>query len=429
MDNINIDNTYSIKYNEKNSDEKLSIFVQNMWLTPLVSKDKDERFQKICEIIKDEEYDVIVLLEVWNEKYRNIMIKKSLSTKYNNYYFSNGIGVYGSGINGNGIIIFSKFDIIKCKYHSYLINGIPHKFQHMDYYGGKGVGYLELSLLNQNIDLYVTHTHASYSKDCKDYYACRTSQIYEFCEFVKDTHKNDLAIILGDFNTQEGELPYKLLFCELKELQDSWLVCNGECNTITQSTYSSPDNTYSYEQPQRLDYIFYLSNNKSKMKWFSKSCDIIKYYTQSGKSLSDHFGLCTVFDIKENKNNDNLNPDLNKFEWYEDIEKCIVYEEVYQTIEYELHENKKTRIINYIIGFMLYFISTNIILFMSNHIPKIFTLLSLITFSMSTYIIYYTTYILSDNICNYKEMLNEMIRNYNMDNKLKGKYIYIVFNK
>lgn len=408
-----IDDNYELLNHNRNisyeSINGLNIYVQNTWLVPAVSKDTKERFMKIKEIIKEENFDVIVLLEVWSQNYREQLIEISQNTLYNHYNYVCGTGIPAwPYVNGSGIMIFSKLEIIDAQYHAYSVNGKPHMMQHTDYYGGKGVGLCELRTSHGDIELYITHTHASYEEDNRDYYSCRTLQIYEFCEFVKQTHKNNLAILLGDFNTQEGELPYRYLLDNFTDLKDAYIKCNNDkCDYVGASTYSAPDNTYADEEPQRLDYLFYLNDIDINGKlWTAKECNIIKYYTETGHSLSDHFGLSATFKYtnpEENSPNDNNEENSNILH---NREKT--YNAVRHVLEKGVIDTEKERRHNYFYGFFTYIISLFLIIMFHNSFSNIMIFIIMLIPMYSMYEILYTKFILCDNIRHYKEVINQI---------------------
>lgn len=246
---------------------KFNIFYQNMWGIPIFSKNLKERLFKLKQIINSEIYDVIVLLEVWSENDRENLIGCCEGTKYNFHYsFSPGIGIpFWPRINGTGIIVLSKFPIIKTMYKSFSINGIPHHFEHSDYYTSKGVAFCRIATLQGDIELYITHLHASYDSGHLDYLSCRSSQMYELTQFVKSTAKSPLVMVIGDFNAQRGEVPYQIFSELLPHFNDCWYECNQnsillfiiiENDYMSSVTYGNLENTY-HGDPQRIDYIYY----------------------------------------------------------------------------------------------------------------------------------------------------------------------------
>lgn len=401
--------------------ENISIYVQNAWCLPIVSPDLKERFEKVKEIIREEKYDVIVLLEMWISNYREELIKECEKNDYVHYSYGSGIGMpICADVNGSGMMIFSKLNMIEAKHHRYSVNGIPHMIQHSDYYGGKGVGLCRLlSSDDKSIDLYVTHLHSTYESDHKDYMSVRSVQMYELCEFIKDTHNpNSLFLLLGDLNTSEGQLPFEILKSSFYGLKDCWLEYigdkSGDVADISSCTFDCPDNTYRdvKESPQRLDYVFYISDKNDN--WLLKECKIEKKYCKSGKSLSDHYGLSVVFSydkIGETENNriksiDNIsviseNEDDNN-------DRRIVLENMKEVIQNDIKSQSKKRKYNVRNGISIYVISLLLIVIFGNNVNRWLLLILNLSLFFSIYIIVYSILILDNDIGQYREVINQL---------------------
>lgn len=62
-----------------------------------------------------------------------------------------------SGTIGSGLCLFSKWPICETLYHKFDPNGYPHKVQHGDWFGGKGVGMAVIRAHGLLVHVYVTH--------------------------------------------------------------------------------------------------------------------------------------------------------------------------------------------------------------------------------------------------------------------------------
>ena len=62
-----------------------------------------------------------------------------------------------SGMIGSGLCIFSKISIEEALFHKFDLNGYAHKVHHGDWFGGKGVGLVKLSVQGFHINFYITH--------------------------------------------------------------------------------------------------------------------------------------------------------------------------------------------------------------------------------------------------------------------------------
>lgn len=211
------------------------ILVQNIWGLPVIAPDLTERVKGFAETIKTNQYDIIILLELWCKREQDILIKAAEEVNINYYhYFRPGIGfVMWPLIHGSGILVLSRFPIIESLYKRYSVNGNPYMIHHADYYGSKGCGLVRIQInKNQQIDLYCTHPQASYKSDRSDYLPCRMSQAFEMCKFIENSKKNELVIISGDLNSYPNELNSLLLKNMIVGIKDSWLEMNKSKHII-----------------------------------------------------------------------------------------------------------------------------------------------------------------------------------------------------
>ena len=58
---------------------------------------------------------------------------------------------------GSGLCVFSKIPIEETLFHKFDLNGYAHKVHHGDWFGGKGVGLVKLSVEGLKINLYISH--------------------------------------------------------------------------------------------------------------------------------------------------------------------------------------------------------------------------------------------------------------------------------
>lgn len=154
---------------------EIKVFSLNTWMLPLgISADNNERFEKIIEHIKEEDYDIICLQEVWGNNY----LKKLEELEYNTYYKNNKF------FNSGGLVILSKekgeFTKNSFKTNSNIIEKIA------------GKGYLLLETKNFT----VVNTHL-------DAYDKKIS-IKQFEEIKKLSQEK--IILCGDFNLEKKRI-------------------------------------------------------------------------------------------------------------------------------------------------------------------------------------------------------------------------------
>lgn len=220
---------------ESKNVNKFRMLVQNMWGLPVIAPDLTDRVKGFAETIKTNNYDIIIIVELWCKREQDILIKaaEEVNIKYY-HYFRPGIGfVMWPLIHGSGILVLSRFPIVESLYKRYTVNGDPYMIHHADYYGSKGCGLLRIQInKDQQIDLYCTHPQASYKSDRSDYLCCRMSQAFELCKFIENSKKNELVIIGGDLNSYPNEVNSLLLKYMIVGIKDSWLEMNKSINVF-----------------------------------------------------------------------------------------------------------------------------------------------------------------------------------------------------
>ncbi|KAG7261223.1 hypothetical protein CRUP_032516, partial [Coryphaenoides rupestris] len=118
---------------------RLRVFSLNCWGIRYLSKHCAQRYAMIGDLLAKEQYDVILLQEVWCEKDFEALKKKLACSHPHSHYFK-------SGVIGSGLAIFSKHRIQDTLRYSYSLNGYPYMLQHGDWFGGKAVGMAVLSI-------------------------------------------------------------------------------------------------------------------------------------------------------------------------------------------------------------------------------------------------------------------------------------------
>lgn len=272
----------------------LRVLTLNVWALPKVSKEKDLRIQEVAKRLSSGEFDIVSLQEIWGEGDRTkvIDIAAEGGLKYSHYF--------RSGTIGSGILVLSRYPILKLSYHRFSINGKPYKIYHGDYFGGKGVGLAKIATPMGNVDFYLTHLIAQYHTDNDEYLAHRVIQAFELIEFVQATTSADLSIIVGDFNSTPDSLGYSM-YRQIGQFEDAFYQVNPKKPGYTYSA-ENPYNTnlarVDFIESERIDYIFYqLANGKS---WDLVDCRLIMQNIDSevdGKpaAYSDHYGVFAQF--------------------------------------------------------------------------------------------------------------------------------------
>lgn len=281
------------------SGSEIKVLTLNCWGIPLpfVCKLQKERIYAIGDTISQQDFDIVLLQEVW-DKTDYYCLKQKLNNKlpYSHYFFS--------GAGGSGVCVFSKNKILETFYHIFPLNGYAHKLFHGDWFGGKGVGLCRLLLHGLRVNLYCTHLHAEYTPHDDEYLAHRFSQAFEMSQFIKLTSNLDICdvvILGGDLNLQPKDLGYKVIKSN-SNLIDSWLVKHGEnggqtCDCPTNSFVSA----YSLAMDpkgKRIDYILYRGNKGFDVR--VKTCEIeMGQIPGKDYNFSDHEAVLATLTVKK----------------------------------------------------------------------------------------------------------------------------------
>jgi endonuclease/exonuclease/phosphatase family metal-dependent hydrolase len=190
----------------------------------------------------------------------------------------------------------SRYPVSTARFEPYLLRGYPERFDHADYYAGKGFLYLRLATQRGPVALINTHLHAEYDEAMGDeYLGIRAGQAVQLAAALK--HIDEPLLVPGDFNAGEGKPVYRVL-SGLSGLHDSALTLDRRQNTVRRanayrSSKSSPD--------QRKDYIFYRDGAAGTLRPVALRRVFDRNFTIDGEtgSFSNHDGLLAEFELVE----------------------------------------------------------------------------------------------------------------------------------
>jgi len=282
---------------------EISILTLNCWGLGLgISKNRNERMEDIGKYLSEQNYDVVLLQEVWIRENFNTIRSLLASMLPYSHFFDNGI-------IGTGTCIFSKVRINDVTFHEFGLNGYPHKLAHGDWFGGKGLGVGQIDFKGFNVHLFTSHYHATYDYNpLKDVYlGHRVVHAVESAQWIKlSSSSADLTIYAGDLNTEPKDIPYQLVRY-VTPLKDSWVEGNGVEGGETSET---PANSFTYssalrESPQgkRIDYILYMAGPNITAR--TVSCSLPLPHRIAGKNISysDHEAVATTIKLSRQSEN------------------------------------------------------------------------------------------------------------------------------
>nr|XP_040058894.1 sphingomyelin phosphodiesterase 2 isoform X2 [Gasterosteus aculeatus aculeatus] len=227
----------------------------------------------IGELLSKEEYDIVLLQEVWSEKDYLSLKKKLAFCHPHSHHFK-------SGVIGSGLAIFSKHRIHDTFLYRYSLNGYPYMVQHGDWFGGKAVGMAVLKLGGLTANVYVTHLHAEYSRDKDSYLPHRVVQAWELQQFVRHTSAAaDVVILGGDLNMHPQDLGSRLLM-SYTGLRDSYLEsaefdgCEDGMTLIADNPFIGKGSMGPLEKGIRIDYILFKVGEIRVPSCFNQEADV-----------------------------------------------------------------------------------------------------------------------------------------------------------
>jgi len=282
----------------------IKVFTLNCWGILGVSTHRVVRMRAIAQHLANSDYDLVLLQEVWVPSDFEHICKVTRYVLPFTHFFD-------QGIIGTGTCVLSKVPIVDAVFHEFSMNGYPHQVLHGDWFAGKGLGVVTLDFQGLNIHVFVSHLHAEYCRRKDIYLGHRVLQALEAAQWVKLTSPGaDLTIYAGDFNTEPGDVPYRILRC-VGGLEDAWEEIQG---TGGGETCGTPKNTYctiaeqkEYPRGKRIDYILHSAGRGRNCKVLECSLPLppaipasLAALVGTACSYSDHEAVCAVLRVSPN---------------------------------------------------------------------------------------------------------------------------------
>lgn len=224
----------------------------------------------IGELLSREQYDIVLLQEVWSEKDYLFLKNKLACSHPHSHYFK-------SGVIGSGLATFSKHRIHDAFLYCYSLNGYPYMVNHGDWFGGKAVGMVILEIGKLKAHVYATHLHAEYSREKDTYLPHRVVQAWELQHFIRHTSSGaDLVILGGDLNMHPQDLGNRLLrtFTGLRDCYrdtEKFDGCEDGITLIADNPFISPKELGPFEKGIRIDYILIKGSSRVDIQCESMS--------------------------------------------------------------------------------------------------------------------------------------------------------------
>lgn len=218
----------------------------NVWGMPWpMARDTPERMRAIGAALPALEADAVAFQEVWTAAARDVLVasaqRAGLSETWHNE----------ATFGGSGLLVVSRLPLARVRFEPYLLRGLPHRFWHGDYWGGKGFAEVELAGPEGAFTLVTTHLHAQYTPDGSDeYFSHRMGQVVQLAARLREI--DEPLVAAGDFNLREDRPEYRVLV-GLAHLRDAAAALDRRQPT---SLAGSPYRTAGHAPEERIDYAF-----------------------------------------------------------------------------------------------------------------------------------------------------------------------------
>ena len=221
----------------------INVITLNCWGLKYISAHRHDRLCAIGDALAgaSPQPSIVGLQECWTQQdYHAIRERTKDLLPYGKFYYG--------GIFGAGLVVLSRWPIIRSSMHAYPLNGRPTAFFRGDWFVGKGVacatirvprathgegtGYQRDPAGNPSssdderiIEVFNTHLHAPYEREPNDSYIChRTAQAWEISKLMSAAaERGRLVIGLGDFNMRPHSLACRILQSNAP-VRDAWRV-------------------------------------------------------------------------------------------------------------------------------------------------------------------------------------------------------------
>ncbi|NWR87808.1 NSMA phosphodiesterase, partial [Furnarius figulus] len=276
---------------------RLRVFDLNCWAIRYLSKRRQERMQLIGDLLHREDFDLVLLQEVWSEQdYGDLKVKLGSCYPFSHYF--------RSGVIGSGLCVFSRFPILDTLLYQYSLNGYPYMLQHGDWFCGKepgsraGVGMRVRPFAPRSPQL-----HAEYCREKDAYLPHRLVQAWELAQFIRHTSKAaDVVLLGGDLNMHPEDVGIRLLR-GWTGLQDAFVEathfegCEDGCTLVPTNCFTDKSEMLPFPLGIRIDYILYKA-----MSSYIVKCEELKTTTGAAPGMdvpfSDHEAVMATLHIQ-----------------------------------------------------------------------------------------------------------------------------------
>ncbi len=292
MDSSKVTDTDQVSELDARKASVLRVLTFNIWDLPPIVKDIATRMNAIGQQLATMHLDIVALQEAWNAAARARIAQAAHlgGLAYTHYY--------QSGIAGSGLMLLSRFPIVETAFYRFPLGGRREQFWETDYFAGKGIGFARVLTPLGLMDVYNTHTVASYTADEHDENRpYRLADLYECVRFMNRSSAQPV-ICCGDFNTRREQREYEIM-PTLGRLRDAYRTLHPSDLGAT----FAPDNPYLPNVTAKcLDYVFVRDGTVTSLEPVSAMVTLRTFQPNASAppiAYSDHYAVLVELSVRE----------------------------------------------------------------------------------------------------------------------------------
>jgi endonuclease/exonuclease/phosphatase family metal-dependent hydrolase len=272
-------------FGQQGEQENLKILTWNVQMLPRLGavfssscrKLQNKRTEWIADYLRQTDYDVIVLEEVFDKRFRVAIMAELKSS------FPYQLEPYKASLFklSNGVMIFSKYPFQLVSQYTF------KSAVAADVFATKGAAMIKIK--HESVNYYIIGTHLQADYTFKNNCKVRKKQLQEIKKELIDAYvlEDDVLVIAGDLNVPDSTPEYTEM---LNILNVSDVVASTNCSNFTTFT---PLNFWNRQTSEslKLDYIL-VASKKNQYQTTEPHINVItKSYNGQFVDLADHHGF------------------------------------------------------------------------------------------------------------------------------------------
>jgi sphingomyelin phosphodiesterase 2 len=184
---------------------RVRVATLNAWAMPTpLGQDVAFRMRAIGEKLRDLDVDVMAFQEVWTAAARALLVEGGRRAGFRDSWQPS------AWVGDGGLLVLSRLPIQGAFFEPFDLRGHAERWEHGEYWSGKGFAVLRVELAGGRLLLVDTHLHARYNQDAPHRY--RPHRVAQLAQLVTALARTpDPAIVVGDLNFEEGDPEYVVL--------------------------------------------------------------------------------------------------------------------------------------------------------------------------------------------------------------------------